>query len=87
MSDNDREGSSALYRANPGDVIVVGPALDAGDTCLLLTKSSPEDLTRAMGEAVSDEEGGLDMEQTWARRACGLGQRGEWDEGSRDMDN
>lgn len=62
VSVNDCEIDSVLW-----NVIAVAPALGVGDTCLWLSRS-PEDLTKAIGEAVSEGEGALDMRQTLAKQ-------------------
>ena len=50
----------------------MAPAVDVGDTCLRESRC-PEDLTKAMGEVISDKEGALDMEQTLANQLEDLG--------------
>ena len=48
-------------------VIALAPAVDVGDTCLRECRCA-EDLTKAMGEVISEREGALDMEQTLANQ-------------------
>lgn len=50
----------------------MAPAVDVGDTCLRESRC-PEDLTKAMGEVISEKEGALDMEQTLANQLEDLG--------------